>query len=62
MESVYDRDHIGTVGEFTHENARINCRQVHVFYGEKMIALKDGLPKFKDLPKEFGGSGDTLPE
>ncbi len=35
MESVYDRDHTGTVGEFTHENARINCRQVHVFYGEK---------------------------
>ena len=35
MEAVYDRDHTGTVGEFTHENARINCRQVHVFYGEK---------------------------
>ncbi|MEY4683895.1 MAG: hypothetical protein RLZ25_354 [Pseudomonadota bacterium] len=35
MESVYDRDHTETVGEFTHENARINCRQVHVFYGEK---------------------------
>ncbi|MBX9607201.1 MAG: GFA family protein [Gammaproteobacteria bacterium] len=35
---------------------------IHVFYGEKMIAIKDGLPKFKDLPAEFGGSGDTLPE
>jgi len=24
--------------------------------------VRDGLPKFKDFPKEFGGSGDTLAE
>lgn len=24
--------------------------------------MKDGLPKFKDLPKEDGGSGAELPE
>ena len=35
---------------------------VHVHYGEKVLQVKDGLPKFKDFPKEFGGSGDTLPE
>ncbi|MEQ8348537.1 MAG: GFA family protein [Sneathiellaceae bacterium] len=35
---------------------------VHVFYAERMVAVKDGLPKFKDLPSEFGGSGETLPE
>lgn len=35
---------------------------MHVNYGEKMISIKDGLPKFKDLPKDFGGSGETLPE
>ena len=35
---------------------------VHVNYGEKVMSVKDGLPKFKDFPKEFGGSGDTLPE
>jgi len=35
---------------------------LHVFYGEKMIAMKDGLPKMKDLPAEFGGSGETLLE
>jgi len=35
---------------------------LHVFYGEKLIAIKDGLPKHKDLPKEFGGSGELLPE
>jgi hypothetical protein len=26
------------------------------------MAVKDGLPKFKDFPKEFGGSGDMLAE
>jgi hypothetical protein len=35
---------------------------MHVHYGEKVIAIRDGLPKFKDFPKEFGGSGDILPE
>jgi hypothetical protein len=35
---------------------------VHVHYGEKVLAVRDGLPKFKDFPKDFGGSGDVLPE
>ena len=35
---------------------------VHVHYGKKMVAVKDGLPKFKDLPTDFGGSGETLPD
>jgi hypothetical protein len=35
---------------------------VHVHYGEKVMAMRDGLPKFKDMPKEFGGSGDVLAE
>ena len=35
---------------------------MHVHYGEKVMAVRDGLPKFKDFPKEFGGSGTTLPE
>ena len=35
---------------------------IHVHYGEKVMAVRDGLPKFKDFPKEFGGSGDILPE
>ena len=34
----------------------------HVHYQETVHAMKDGLPKFKDLPKEAGGSGDVLPE
>ena len=35
---------------------------LHVFYAEKTMSVKDGLPKYKDLPADFGGSGDTLPE
>lgn len=35
---------------------------MHVHYGEKVLAQRDGLPKFKDFPKQFGGSGDMLPE
>jgi len=27
-----------------------------------VLRVKDGLPKMKDFPKEFGGSGATLPE
>jgi hypothetical protein len=27
-----------------------------------VVAVKDGLPKYKDLPAEFGGSGETLTE
>jgi len=35
---------------------------VHVHYQESRLALKDGLPKMKDLPKEMGGSGVTVAE
>ena len=36
--------------------------QVHVNYGETVLRIKDGLPKLKDFPKEFGGSGEVLAE
>lgn len=35
---------------------------LHVSYGEKVLSIKDGLPKQKDFPKEMGGSGTLLPE
>lgn len=35
---------------------------IHVSYGEKVVSIRDGLPKMKDFPKEMGGSGITLPE
>jgi hypothetical protein len=34
----------------------------HIHYQETVLRMKDGLPKFKDLPKELGGSGELLPE
>jgi hypothetical protein len=35
---------------------------MHVHYGERVLPIRDGLPKFKDFPKEVGGSGETLAE
>jgi len=35
---------------------------VHVNYGEKTLSVRDGLPKFKDMPQEMGGSGGMLPD
>ena len=34
----------------------------HGSYGESVLAIRDGLPKYKDWPTELGGSGETLPE
>ena len=34
----------------------------HIHYQEAVLSMKDGLPKHKDLPKEFGGSGELLQE
>ena len=44
------------VPDLTHEPT------LHVYYENKTFSMKDGLPKFKDLPGDFGGSGDMLPE
>ena len=35
---------------------------VHINYAETVLPMKDGLPKLKDFPKEFGGSGEAVPE
>ncbi len=35
---------------------------VHVNYAETVLPMKDGLPKFRDFPKDFGGSGEAAPE
>ncbi|HTS40392.1 MAG TPA: GFA family protein [Xanthobacteraceae bacterium] len=35
---------------------------VHINYVETVLPMKDGLPKLKDFPKEFGGSGQAVPE
>ena len=48
--------YLNTVPTFRHQGT------LHVFYGEKTLAVRDGLPKFRDMPKDFGGSGVELPE
>jgi hypothetical protein len=35
---------------------------VHVNYAETVLPMRDGLPKLKDFPAEFGGSGKTVAE
>lgn len=35
---------------------------VHVNYSETVLPMRDGLPKLKDFPTEFGGSGEQIPE
>jgi hypothetical protein len=35
---------------------------VHVNYAETVLRMRDGLPKLRDFPAEFGGSGETVPE
>lgn len=35
---------------------------LHVNYQETVLPMRDGLPKFKDFPKEFGGSGEMAAE
>jgi hypothetical protein len=35
---------------------------VHVNYQETVLPMHDGLPKFKDIPKEMGGSGESIAE
>jgi hypothetical protein len=36
--------------------------EVHVNYQESELRVFDGLPKFRDMPAEMGGSGIELPE
>ena len=35
---------------------------VHVHYQESVLPIKDGVPKQKDVPKEMGGSGQSVAE
>jgi hypothetical protein len=35
---------------------------IHANYPSCIRNLKDGLPKFKDFPKDIGGSGEEVAE
>lgn len=32
----------------------------HINYGEAVLKIADGLPKFKDTPEDFGGTGEMI--
>ena len=34
----------------------------HCFYGERVLDVADGLPKYEDLPEPLGGSGKRIDE
>ena len=34
----------------------------HIFYGERVFDMADGLPKWKTVPTSFGGDGVAMPE
>lgn len=36
--------------------------EIHVHYQERVLSIKDGLPKAKDLPSEMGGTGVYVAE
>ena len=35
---------------------------LHVNYAETVLPMRDGLPKLRDFPVEFGGSGESVGE
>ena len=35
---------------------------VHINYAETVLPMRDGLPKLRDFPAAFGGSGETVAE
>lgn len=35
---------------------------IHVNYAETVLPMKDGLPKMRDFPASFGGSGESMAE
>ncbi|MFK7990826.1 MAG: GFA family protein [Sandaracinaceae bacterium] len=45
-----------TGSQFNYEPA------LHLFYGERVMDVNDGLPKFLDAPAEAGGSGTLVDE
>ncbi|CAD7703592.1 unnamed protein product [Ostreobium quekettii] len=34
--------------------------QSHLYYGDRAVDVRDGLVKYVDLPKEWGGSGEVV--
>ena len=58
-----DHPPLGLVDVFAATIPTLDFRPgLHVNYQETVLPMKDGLPKMKDFPAEFGGSGETMAE
>ena len=58
-----DHPPLGVIDVFTATIPTLDFQPgLHVNYQETVLPMKDGLPKFKDFPTDFGGSGETMPE
>jgi hypothetical protein len=54
---------LGLVDVFAATQPTLNFAPgLHVNYAETVLPMRDGLPKLKDFPKEFGGSGEQIAE
>ena len=57
-----DHPPLGLVDVFAATLPTLDFRPaVHVNYAETVLPMRDGLPKLKDFPTEFGGSGEMIP-
>lgn len=56
MTAVYPMTLAGPEATFKFEPA------FHIFYAERVMDVHDELPKFTDMPEQFGGSGKTVEE
>ena len=58
-----DHPPLGLVDVFSATIPTLNHQPgLHINYQETVLPMKDGLPKFKDFPADFGGSGETMAE
>jgi hypothetical protein len=53
---------LGLIDVFAATLPTLKFNAVHVNYAETVLPMRDGLPKLKDFPTEFGGSGQQVPE
>ena len=54
---------LGLVDVFTATIPSLDFKpSVHVNYAETVLPMRDGLPKLKDFPTEFGGTGEVVAE
>ena len=60
---VTDHPEMGLVDVFSAMLPSLDFKPgLHVHYGESVLSIPDGLPKFADLPAELGGTGRELPD